>query len=130
MYHEFFSRGVRENLLCDADAILRPRAPAAGQTWTFHCHSDRTTVTATVSVVGFENLAIDGRSVQAVHLKLDSTGVGADRGTRKQERWIEQSTGMALRSISRVDGESDMTGGTYHYHEEYRLDLTSMTPRR
>jgi hypothetical protein len=130
MYHEFFSQGSRELLVCDPDAITRPRSPRSGQSWTFHCHSSRTSVTATASVVGFESLTVGGRTVPTVHLRFDSTGVGADRGTRKLERWIDQATGLIVRSIGRVDGESDMAGGTYHYHEESRLDLTSTTPRR
>jgi hypothetical protein len=131
MYHEFFRRGIREDLTCGADSVVMSSEPKVGRRWTFTCRSDDTTIESKVSVVGFETLEIGGRSVRAVRMRYDTKMTGDNSGTHVQERWLADESGLLLRMTTDVNARVETpVGGSANYVERYRIDLTSTTPSR
>ena len=128
MYHEFFNTGIREDFLCGSDAVVMPWVQRAGDTWTFHCRSSRSTLDMTVRVVGLETMSVGNRGVRAVHVRYEGTVHGDDEGTQIQDRWLDASTGWFLRIVSSADVSIVTPFGRANYRERYRIDLTSMTP--
>ncbi len=128
MYHEFFNRGIREDFLCGSDALVMPWAQRAGDAWTFHCRSSRSTLDMTVRVIGHEAVQVGNRSVRAVHVRYEGTVHGDDEGTQIQDRWLDASTGWFLRIVSSADVSIVSPIGRADYRERYRIDLTSLTP--
>ena len=131
MYHEFFRRGIREDFDCGSDAVVMPREPRAGRSWTFRCKSDDSLIESHVDVVGFETLTIGGTRVRAVHMRYDTNMTGDNQGHHVQERWLAQDTGLLLRMKTDVSARVETpVGDPARYEEHYRIDLTSLEPRR
>ena len=130
MYHEFFHRGTREDFACGSNAIVMPWKQVTGDHWSFRCHSAQTTLDMGVRVVGFEQVPVGGKSVRAVHIRYEGSVTGADQGTQIQDRWLSTDVGMFLRITSSADVMTSTSFGRFHYTENYRLDLTSTSPRR
>lgn len=131
MYHQFFKRGIREDFECGSDAVVMPMEPRVGRSWTFRCESDDTVIESHVDVVGFEMLTIGGERVRAVRIRYDTDMTGDNQGHHLQERWLAQDTGLLLRMKTDVVARVETPiGDPARYEEHYRLDLTSLEPRR
>jgi hypothetical protein len=130
MYHEFFHRGIREDFLCGSDALVLPWVQTPGDRWTFRCRSTGTTLDMTVNVVGFESLRVGGKTVRAVHIHYEGKVTGDDEGVQIQDRWLESKSGWFLRISSSSQVSTESPFGRVNYRESYRIDLTSLTPRR
>lgn len=131
MYHEFFRRGIREDMACGPESVVMPIDPKAGKRWSFTCRSDDTTIESTVTVVGYETLEIGGASVRAVRMRYDTKMSGDNSGTHVQERWLADSNGLLLRMTTNVNARVETpVGGSANYVEQYRIDLTSTAPSR
>lgn len=129
-YHEFFQRGQRQEFTCPAGSyVYRPAAPA-GDAWSWGCSSDTGEIETVTTVVGFEDVEIDGRPVRTVHMRYSSQLSGANRGTQVQDRWLVAETGFNVRIKTDVDLEADSPFGTVHYEEHYDIVAMSLTPRR
>lgn len=129
-YHEFFQRGQQQDFTCPANShVFRPKA-APGSRWTWQCSSSDSAIDTDVTFVGFEPMVVKGREVRTAHLLYESRMTGSNRGTQRQERWLDTETGMNVRIKTDVVLETDSPFGTIGYEEHYTITLTSLTPRR
>lgn len=128
--HAFYGRTDRRAYRCSGGALaLRPGAPPA----TITCARDGTTRTDRVrdAGAGAEKLAIGGRDVATVRLRVATTMRGETDGAATVDLWLARDTGLPVRVRARVANESDTPiGKRVDYRERYDLRLRSLTPRR
>ena len=125
--HEFF--GVRDVRAYDcADAQFRPAADTPGTRIGGRCTSAGDTGMWSGEVKGTETVAVGGVEVAAIHVVMTEAMSGDTTGTRKSENWFAVDSGLLLRRISSVDGDSATPIGRAHYTEHVELVLTSLTP--
>jgi hypothetical protein len=129
MYHEFFRRGVREDFACPSSAIVGPKHPSRGKTWSFHCASPGTQLEMRNEVIGIETVTVAGRPVRAVHIRYSGEVHGDDEGTLVQERWFDEETGLLYRMITVAHVATESPFGRVNYDEDFRIDLTSTKPQ-
>lgn len=127
-YHEFFGQPDRRDYECEGVVVHPPRA-ALGQTWEARCSDATSTIRISSTFIDIQTLTVGGTQVEALHGRGTSTVSGSVRGTQSEEMWLDARTGLALRRVSTVDTEADSPLGAAHYHEEYEITLTSLTPR-
>ena len=129
-YHEFFQRGQQQDFHCPVNShVFRPNA-TPGATWTWHCSTSNGAIDSVVTFIGFEPVVVKGREVRTARLLYESKMTGSNRGTQRQERWLDAATGMNVRIKTDIDAETDSPFGAVRYEEHYTITLTSMTPRR
>jgi hypothetical protein len=129
-YHEFLGRGETEEFVCDAGAYVRPPSDTPGSSSDARCASTATQAAARSVVVGLEQVTVGGVVVDAVHDRTDTTISGKTRGTRRTERWLRRTDGLLLRLVASTQAETDTSGGTIGYREDYELRLTELEPRQ
>ena len=129
-YHEFFQRGLTSVYDCPPGNLVRPWDAKPGHRWTWKCEGKDGAVTSNSTFVGRQSLTIGGQAIEAEYAKYESQTTGANRGTLLQERWFHPTTGMLLQLKVDVRTNSDSPFGAVDYREQYRITLTSLTPRR
>jgi hypothetical protein len=130
MYHEFFRQGIREDFQCGDDAVVWPSKPRIGDRWAFDCASNGSQIHMTVSVVARETRAVGGEAVRTFHVRYDVTMTGESQGRMVQDRWLDASTGLAIRIVTAVDATVATPVGRANYLERYTIDLISTRPQR
>ena len=130
IYHEFFRQGIREDFHCGDDALVWPAVPHAGDRWGFRWDSSGTRIDMVVSVIGFETRTVGPDRIRAVHIRYDATLSGENEGRQLQDRWLDASSGLALRIVSSIDARATTPVGKAAYSERYTIDLISTTPQR
>lgn len=129
IYHEFFHRGATEDFALDANAVVLPNDPVAGDSWRWKGQSNDSAIDTLTTVVALETIDVGGRSVKTVHLRYETAMSGANEGTQIQDRWHALDTGLLIRLINKVDAKVEVPfGGTANYWERYRIDLKSLNP--
>ena len=129
-HHEFFQRSQRQDFTCPPTAHVYRRSAAAGQQWAWECAAGGSGISTTVTFLGVEPLRIAGADRPAAHILYESTLTGANRGTQRQERWLDPETGLNLQIKTDIDTEADSPFGAVHYEEHYVITLSSTEPRR
>jgi hypothetical protein len=127
--HTFFGVSERHTYECHGDSWLRPPSTAPGFRWSFDCDSDRARTHTEARVVGIERVSVGGATVEAIHVRFDTTMSGATEGTNPSDYWLALHEPYLLRKSGRVDAKVHTDAGTLDYHEEYDVRLTSRTPR-
>ena len=129
IYHEFFHRGATEDFALDANAVVLPNDPVAGDDWRWTGKSNDSAIDTLTTVIGFETIDVGGKRVRTVHLRYDTAMSGANQGTQTQDRWHTLDTGLLIRLVNAVDAKVEVPfGGTANYKERYRIDLKSLSP--
>ncbi len=125
--------GIRtsEVIRCPNTAYFVPPNARAGERWGAVCHGPGQVDRLTGQVVGITSLVVDGRTVPALHTRLDFSISGQESGTNPADYWVSPSTGLILRQRESVD-VSQATGplGSVKYHEEMAITMTSLSPVR
>lgn len=129
MYHEFFQRGVTERFECK-DAYVMFTAMEPGRTWTFTCASSESKIVSRNTLVAYEDVNVGGTTVRAARIRYEITATGANEGTLLQERWLANEPRSLVRITQNAKLKVASPFGPVNYTEEYRLDLTSLTPER
>ena len=129
-YHEFFQRGQKQDFMCPPSSHVARFAVATGTTWTWQCKTDSGAIDTKVTFVGFEEFTVEGKARRAAHFLYESTMTGSNRGTQRQERWIDMEFTLNLKIQTDIDTEADSPFGAVHYEEKYTVTLTSLTPKR
>lgn len=120
---------------CDPPAVLADPAAAPGDTWDHRCsgtntqsdgvtHSD-----GTHTLVGAEDLQIDGQAVPTRHYREQRTISGAQQGREQVDVWFAADH-LPVRMARDVHIDSDSPVGTVTYTETGSWQLTSLTPTR
>ena len=120
---------------CDPpDLVLRLDAEA-GDRWPTHCEGSSeeqgTTIVSdgTNTFVGVEELEIGGRTVRALHQRLQRTLSGDQNGTQDDHIWYAEADGLLLRAELSIRAESPSPVGTVTYTESGEFQLTSLEPQ-
>jgi hypothetical protein len=131
-YHQFFGVGDSNDFVCTGDP--RPVDGPAGTTWTTICRFGTTSTPTTTStkgtVLGYDQLVVDGTPVRTQHVRLDGTVAGGSAGTQTTERWVVPATGLVVKEIGTTDTTSQTVVGKTKYHEDETIDLVSLVPQR
>jgi hypothetical protein len=128
MYHEFFRRGLTEAFDCSGGFVQKPNVKP-GDSWGFTCKSEKSTATARVTVVGFENINVAGKTVRTTHYRYDIVAKGANRGKLLQERWFTDAPRTMVRWTQSADLQTDSPFGPVGYKESFRTNLKSLQPQ-
>ncbi|HVF06606.1 MAG TPA: hypothetical protein VNA20_17345 [Frankiaceae bacterium] len=128
-FHEFFGVSERHTYRCSGDSWLRPPSTKAGYRWEFECVSDGAKTYTKAVVAGVERVTVGDGTVEALHVKFDTTMTGSTEGTNPSEYWIALREPHLLRKTGRVDAQVRTEFGTLDYHEEYDVRLVSRRPR-
>lgn len=129
-FHSFFQRTDQRDYLCNPPGLVDPVTGDPGRTWTWGCTSNDGSIATRVSIVGIEPVNVGGRTVQTRHIRYESTMTGSSEGTQIQDRWQGVDVVLTIRMTNHIDAQVSSPFGRVHYEEEYRLDLTSLEPRR
>jgi hypothetical protein len=125
--------GIRtsETVRCPSAAYFVPPAARAGDRWHAVCHGPGQTDRLAGQVVGMTTLVVNGRTVPALHTRLDISISGQESGSNPADYWVSPDTGLILRqkesvSVSQAAGPL----GAVHYREEMAITMTSLSPDR
>lgn len=135
-YHEFFNRQDLRVFTCDASSLTHPPASApAGTQWKDRCdsqsQSQNVVAQSTGVVVGHETLVVAGKAVDTIHIHVETAVSGDQTGTSQHDGWFIPSTGVSAREVATTDTDSNQpVFGSVHYHEQYEIDLTSLSPQQ
>jgi hypothetical protein len=116
------------------DLVLRLDADP-GDSWTTHCEGSSpeqgTTIVSdgTNTFVGVEELRIGGRTVRALHQRLQRTLSGDQQGTQDDHLWYAEADGLLLRAELSIRAETPSPVGSVTYTESGEFQLTSLEPR-
>lgn len=127
----FFGITTSHTLKCDQGAYLRPPKAPPGQSWRFSCGGSGETWHVVGHTVGVQDLKVGGTKVPTVHVHFDISVGGSETGTSPTDYWFARSSSKIVRAESATDvsqGSSPL--GPVKYQDRYRLEITSLTPRR
>ena len=127
--HSFFGVTERHTYSCSGDSWLRPPSTRAGFAWTFDCVSPDARTHTEARVVGIERVSAGDGTVEALHIRFDTTMTGRTEGTNPSDYWLALHEPFMVRKTGRVDAQVRTDAGTLTYHEEYDTRLTSRRPR-
>lgn len=127
-YHEWFGRSDLQEFTCDPATALVVPLEASGS-WEYTCSTGERSETWTVDVIGLESLTIDGRTVDALHVRVVSQLDGASAGGSETDTWYLPGTGLILRKVSSSNSTNASPIGDVHYTEQYEITLRSLVPR-
>ena len=95
------------------------------------CDGSGTTTVTRLRAVAWEYVAVGSARVRTLHVHASSTIGGDQHGTSERDVWGSSVNGLVLRERARVDSDSTQpVFGKTHYHEQYEIRLTSLTPQR
>jgi len=125
----FFGLVTHQQLSCDPGSALRPATNTSGQTWSFQCRSVDDTWRVTGHTVRVENVRVGRTEVPALHVRLEIAISGSETGNSPIDYWfaLDRSEIVRVQSTSDV-AQGSSPFGAVRYHDEYRLQLTSLTP--
>jgi len=128
--HSFYGRDDDRTYRCSGDGVFPLKAGGGEQTFT--CRTDSTTRTDRVRAVGREPMAVDGTTVDTIHLRdrytLSGSTTTDSPGT--SDWWLDPKTGLPIRiAVSVKDASDTPIGKKAQYQESYELKLSSLEPR-
>jgi hypothetical protein len=113
------------------EGLVYPVGAARGDTWLSTCRGEEGTARSEGKAIGFENLAVDGRQVRALHVRVTTTLSGGQAGSSRRDVWGSLETGIVLREIAMTDSTGhEPVVGKVRYRESYEIRLRSLEPRR
>ncbi len=128
--HTFLGVAATRAYRCAPASWELPPRPHPGFAWASRCVSKEIRTASRGRVVGLERIAVAGRAVPAVHLRIAYRQAGESRGAGVRDVWRRRSDGLLLRLVAQ---ERDVTGspvGDVTYREQDRLALVALEPRR
>jgi hypothetical protein len=120
--YEFFGRSEQRHVVCEP----APRWLAADG-FTTTCAGDGVVERRTASAAS-ESVAIDGRTVAALHVVIDTSTSGTTEGATHEELWLDRATGLVLRLDRTVRNETSTAVGNAVYDEHVELMVSVLTP--
>jgi hypothetical protein len=129
MKHAFYGVNDQRTYQCQ-QAAFRPGPEVPNTPITGRCAGSGDSAVWSGKVVGLETVTVAGKAVAAIHVVMDEHVSGATDGTRHSENWFAIDSGLLLKRIASVVGDSSTAVGRAHYTEAVTLDLVSMTPQQ
>jgi hypothetical protein len=125
----FFGLVTHQELSCDPGSVLRPATNTSGQHWSFECRSVGDIWRVSADTVGVENVTVGRAKVPALHVRLAIAISGSETGTSPTDYWFALDGSEIVKAESVTDvSQGSSPFGAVRYHDEYRLELTSVTP--
>jgi hypothetical protein len=128
--HSFYGRDDDRTYRCSGDGVFPLKAGGGEQTFT--CRTDSTTRTDRVRAVGREPMAVDGTTVDTIHLRdrVTLTGSTTTETPGTTDWWLDPRTGLPVRIRVAIDDASDTPiGKKAQYREAFELKLRSLKPQ-
>ncbi len=119
-------------LTCTPGTMWLPATSTTGQTWQSKCRGTSSAVKGVMHsegpyrFVGSTTLTVAGQSVQTAKFLQLRTESGAQRGTERDEIWIEASTGLPVRIFQNISVVTDTPFGTSTYTQTGTFTLRSL----
>lgn len=136
IHHSFFRQAETRSYTCERGALDLPAEPEPGATFTARCasegsgHSGESHEDIAGTVVGLEDVRVDGEDRPALHVRYVTTVTGETSGTATLDRWLSlDRVPLVLREVEDETTRSDTVIGTVEYHESYELTLARWEPR-
>ncbi len=126
----FYGQTDTEHFACDPSATFGPAATSPGQSWTFDCTTGSTTATSQAALLGEETFDIDNVTVDTIHVRVETTFSGDQRGTSTNDYWFATTNALLVKNTGSVHAHSSGSFGSTDYTETYGLLLTSTLPQR
>jgi len=125
----FFGQANTRTYRCDPPEITAHLGDGVGSSRRFTCRSDGGgQLSATVSYLGRDRVAIDGVAVSGLHVVVESQISGDVHGSSRIELWLHPQTGLALREGIYVKSRSPALGTTVDYQEKASYALEHLVP--
>jgi hypothetical protein len=128
--HEFFGTTDHREFVCEPGSLWYPSSTEPGTTWTLRCATEDIEVVRTGTITGLSEVDVGGAAVEVLAFELRDEISGASTGTTERVVKVVPGTGLIVELSMAVDVQNDSPIGDVHYLELYRLQLTSLTPRR
>lgn len=128
MKHSFYGQNDVRDYTCAPLATFRPGAETAGTAVTGECKGSGDDSMWSGHVVGIEPVVVGGQAVNALHVTMREQLNGATSGTRQSDNWFAIDSGLLVKRVASVDGDSSSAVGRVHYTESVTLVLKSLTP--
>jgi hypothetical protein len=128
MKHAFYGVNDERQYEC-SNAILRPGSDATGTPVSGRCARSGSVGEWSGGVVGPDTINVAGKPVAAIHIRLQELMSGDTQGVRRSEDWFEVGSGLLLRRLVTVEGDSSTAAGRVHYSESVTLQLASLVPQ-
>lgn len=125
----FFGQRNTSDWRCEPPQVVARPADASGAVRTSRCHGEDGETSSRISSLGVERLRIGARSVDALHVLIESVVSGRAEGTARTEQWLDPGTGLLLRSVRHVETSAREFGATVTYREDATFELTSLASR-
>jgi hypothetical protein len=136
VHHSFFRQSETRGYACEPGALDLPAEPAAGATFTARCasdgsgHSGESGEEIAGTVVGLEDVRVEGTDRPALHVRYETTVTGETSGSSTLDRWLSlDRLPLVLREVKDERTTSETVIGTVEYHESYELTLARWDPR-
>jgi hypothetical protein len=129
-HRQFFGITNDRTYRCDDTTTIRSEPPAPGDARSTTCWAGPASADMTVTVVGPDVVSVGGRSLDALHIRLQTELDGDVRGTSILDYWIDATNGLILRRESQVTTDADSPLGVIEYDETYTVQLVTTEPRR
>jgi hypothetical protein len=129
-HHEFFGMVDDREFVCEPGSMWYPAATEPGTTWTVRCADDDVHVLRTGTITGLSEIEVAGETIEVLTFELHDEISGGSVGTNERIVKVRPDDGLIVELAASVDVRSDSPIGDVRYLELYRLNLTSLTPRR
>jgi hypothetical protein len=129
-HHEFFNMGDTRRFECEPGALFFPSTAEPGDTWTARCSNGEIDVVRAGTIVDTREVEVGGTPVTVLEFEVDDTISGASIGTTERTVRVVPETGLIVELALTIDVQNESPIGDVHYQERYRIELTSLEPRR
>ena len=94
---EFFGQRDGSVATCSPPMMIHKVGDGPGTTYEGACSGEDTRANIRRKVVDDKDFVVGGKSVDAIHIRIDSTFTGMANGTSNEDVWLDAATGMTLR---------------------------------
>jgi hypothetical protein len=125
---EFFGQRDGSVATCSPPMVIHKVGDGPGTTYEGVCTGEDTKAMIRRRIVDDKDFVVGGKSVEAIHIRIDSTFTGMATGTSNEDLWLDSATGMTLRWDRVVDTDANSAFGNVHYYENASFVLESLVP--
>lgn len=127
-FHEFFGQSRLTEYRCRERKVPFTRDLQVGMSWQTDCRTKESRVQTRARVEALEPVVVGGTRYPAVRISSRTTLTGDPSGTASRVSWLRRSDGLLLKRTSTSSAQVEDVGGG-QVHEEFKLELISVTPR-
>ncbi len=125
---EFFGQRDGSSATCSPPMVIHEVGDGPGTSHEGECSGKAATAKIRRTIVDDKDFVVGGKTVKAVHLRIETTFTGMATGTSNEEVWLDAATGMTLRWDRVVDTDANSAFGNVHYYEDASFVLESLVP--